>query len=218
MDLYEQCADERAQIAACMRRLYFKGLTTSSGGNISLRVGEKHVLLTPSALDKGELTAEQVLLSTLDGENLSPHLRPTLETNMHFAVYRARPDIRAIVHAHPVFATAFACVDRQLDTALTSEMYMHMQKIGFAPFATPGSAELGRLVGESLADTEVSLMQNHGIIAVGKTLHNAFDHVESVETFAKITFAAGVLAGGGHAVRPMNAEQLRSIDILCNRA
>lgn len=220
MELYEQYADEREDVAKFMRRLYVKGLTTSSGGNISLRVGEDHVLLTPSALDKGELEGDQVLLSTLSGENLSPHLKPTLETSMHLAVYRARPDVRAVVHAHPVFATAFACVDRSLDTSLTSEIYMHMPKIGCAAFATPGSAELGRLVAESLdagAGVNVSLMRNHGVIAVAKTLYKAFDLLESVETFAKVTFAAGVIAGAGGAVRPMTADQLRAIDLLCGR-
>jgi L-fuculose-phosphate aldolase len=95
---------------------------------------------------------------------------------------------------------------------------MHMPKIGVAAFATPGSVELGRLVAESLADADVALMQNHGVIAVAKTLYKAFDHLESIETFSKVTFAAGVIAGGGHTVRPRNAEQLRTNEVLRGRA
>jgi L-fuculose-phosphate aldolase len=217
MDLYDEFAAERERVAYFMRRLYNKGLTTSSGGNISLRVGDNHVLLTPSALDKGELTADQVLLSTLAGENLSPHLKPTLETSMHLAVYRARADVRAVVHAHPVFATAFACVERPLDTALTSEIYMHVPRIGSAPFATPGSAELGRLVAESLADINVSLMRNHGVIAAAPTLYKAFDLLESIETFARVSFASSLIATPQQPVRPLSPSQLHAIDLLCGR-
>ena len=213
MALYEQLAAERGQVAYFMRRLYNRNLTTSSGGNISLRIDGDLVLLTPSALDKGELTADQILLSTLAGENLSPHLKPTVETSMHFAVYRARPDVKAVVHAHPVFATAFACVDRELDTGLTSEIYMHVPKIGYAPFATPGSDELARIVAESLADANVSLMRNHGAIAAGPTLYNAFDLIESVETAAKITFASTLLSNP----TSLTPSQRHAVDLFCGR-
>ena len=214
MELYEELAAEREQVAYFMRRLYEKGLTTSSGGNISMRVGDGgHVLLTPSALDKGRLAADQVLLSTLEGENLSPGLKPTLETNMHLAAYRARKDVRAVVHAHPVHATAFACVDRRLDTSLTSEMYMHVPKVGYAPFATPGSVELGRVVSESLADTDVALMSNHGVIAVGTTLYKAFDLLESMENFARVSFTAALIS----TPRPIAPQELAAIDSLCGR-
>ena len=217
MSLYEQLAAEREQVAYFMRRLYNKNLTTSSGGNISFRIDGDHVLLTPSALDKGELTADQILLSTLAGENLSPHLKPTVETSMHFAVYRARPDVKAVVHAHPVFATAFACVDREFDTGLTSEIYMHVPKIGRAPFATPGSDELAGLVAESLADANVSLMRNHGVIAAAPTLYKAFDLLESVETAAKITFASTLLSTPNQPAHPLTAPQRHAIDLLCGR-
>ena len=217
MDSYQDCAEEREQVAYFMRRLYKKNLTTSSGGNISLRIGENHVLLTPSALDKGELTASQVLLATLEGENLTPHLTPTIETSMHLAAYRARPDVRAAVHAHPVFATAYACTDKALNTALTSEIYMHVPTVGRADFATPGSAELGRIVAESLKENDVSLMCNHGVIAVAPTLYKAFDLLESIENFAKISFAAQMLATPEHPTKYIAPDQLRAVDLVCGR-
>jgi L-fuculose-phosphate aldolase len=217
MDLYEQTAPEREQVAYFMRRLYNRGLTTSSGGNLSLRVGDSHVLLTPSALDKGELVADQVLLATLDGENLSPHLKPTIETSMHLAVLRARPDIRAVVHAHPAFATSFACVDRELDTALTSEIYMHVPKIGCAPFATPGTDALGHVVAGALADVDVALMRNHGVIAVGQTMFKAFDLLESTESFARTSFIAHLISDPSHPVLTISAPELRAIDLVCGR-
>ncbi len=217
MELYEQFAREREETAYFMRRLYRQNLTTSSGGNLSLRVGDNHVLLTPSALDKGELKADQILLATLAGENLTPRLKPTIETGMHLAVYRARPDIRAIVHAHPVHATAFACVDRDFDTSLTSELYTHIPNIAHAAFATPGGGELASLVAESLANANVTLMRNHGVCAVGGSLYQAFDLLESIETAAKISFVAGLLSSPRHPLRPLTPEERQGIDAACGR-
>lgn len=217
MDLYEKFAREREDVAYFMRRLYRKNLTTSSGGNISLRVDERHVLLTPSALDKGELAADQILLATLDGENRTPRLKPTIEASLHFAVYRARGDVKAVVHAHPVHATAFACVDRELDTSLTSEIYTHLPRIATVPFATPGSGELARLVAESLAGAKAALMRNHGVCAVGGSLYEAFDLLESVETAAKTAFVARLLASPEHPLRPLDPVECRGIDAACGR-
>ncbi len=215
--LYEQFARERGETAYFMRRLYNKNLTTSSGGNLSVRVGSGHVLLTPSALDKGELTAEQILLATLDGENLTPHLKPTIEAGLHFAVYRARSDVRAVVHAHPVHATAFACADGGFDTRLTSEMYTHLPEIAVAPFATPGSDALARGVAEALERVNGALMRNHGVCTVGDSLYKAFDLMESIETAAKTAFVARVLASPGHPVRSLGAAECRGIDAACGR-
>lgn len=196
MGLYEELAEERERIAYFMRRLYRMGLTTTSGGNISLRCPDGHVLLTPSALDKGELQADEILLSTMDGENLTPRFKPTLETGMHLAILRQRPDIDAVVHAHPVFGTSFACADAELDLALTSEIFMHVPKLGRGGGAPPGTKELAELTAGALADADVALMRNHGVVTVGKSLLKAFDLLEAVEVAAKMTVVTKALGGG----------------------
>lgn len=210
MELYQRLAEERERIAYFMRRLYRMGLTTTSGGNISLRCPDGHVLLTPSALDKGELRADEILLARLDGENLTPHLKPTLETGMHLSILRGRPDIDAVVHAHPVFATSFACADAELDIAITSEIFMHVPKLGYAAFAPPGTEELARLTAAALADTNAALMRNHGVVTVGKTLLKAFDLLEAVEVAAKMTVITRALGGG----RSLNEDERRAMAAL----
>ena len=209
MEIYDELVRERGEVAGFMRRLYHKGLTTSSGGNISLRCRDGLVLVTPSGLDKGELSADQVSLIRLDGENLAPRLTPTMEAGMHLEILRRRPEIKAVVHAHPVFATAFACLDLELDTGLCSESYMLMPRLANVGFAVPGSPELARLAAESLSSADVALLSNHGVIAVGDSLFKAFELMETAETAAKINFLVRSLGGG----RPLGDTERRLIGL-----
>lgn len=106
---------ERKVVANFMRRLYERGLTTISGGNISM-LCDDYVLMTPSGLDKGRLKAKQIVIMTREGENLTPDLTPTIEKHMHLAIYKSNPEVKAIVHAHPVTATAFTSTDKSIST------------------------------------------------------------------------------------------------------
>ena len=98
----------KQQVADIMQRLYSRGLTTCSGGNVSLRAENGHVFITPSQIDKGNIRPEEVAELDAEGKLLSPELKPSMETGMHLEIYRQRPDVQAIVHAHPPKATAWA--------------------------------------------------------------------------------------------------------------
>ncbi|MCD8138195.1 MAG: class II aldolase/adducin family protein [Planctomycetaceae bacterium] len=211
--MYNRFIAERESVAYFMRRLYNKDLTTCSGGNISFRLPGELVLITPSALDKGELQADQVALMQLDGVNLTPHLPLTIEWEMHLEVLRARPDISAVVHAHPPYATAFACMDAPLDIGISSEIYLLLDGIAEAPYAPPGTAELARNVGQSMVGRSVCLMRNHGVITVGKTLLKAFDLMEVMENTAKMNFVTQAFGGA----RPLSAEEKRVTNAAYNR-
>ena len=102
---------EREEVASFMRRLYRQFLTTTSGGNISFRAADGNIVITASQSDKGEQSPENVGIVTPDGTSLTPHLKLSIETGMHLAIYAARPDVMAIVHAHPVTATLFTAAD-----------------------------------------------------------------------------------------------------------
>ena len=180
---------EREQAAAFMRRLYRQGLTTTSGGNISLRCTDGTVAITASKLDKGELSAG-VGLVTLDGENLTPELHLSIETGMHLAIYQKRAEISAIVHAHPSTAGSFTASRIPIDTKLTAETYAILgEGIPVVPYALMGSGELARLTSDKLVDYPCVLLENHGVVTVGKTLLEAFDRLELVEAAAKMTLA-----------------------------
>lgn len=195
MGAYEDFAAERESVAYFMRRLYKKDLTTCSGGNISFRVGDDLVLVTPSTLDKGELQADQIVMVTMSGENLTPKYKPTIEAGMHLEVLRRRPEMNAVVHAHPAFATAFACMDTELDITLSSEVFCMIGGVARAGFAPPGTDELVRVVGEAMSKSDVALMNNHGVITCGTTLLKAFDVMEVIEVTARMNVIIQAMGG-----------------------
>ena len=188
---------EREQVAFIMRRLYRQGLTTCSGGNVSLRCGGV-ILITSSGTDKGEIAAGQIGAVTQEGESLLPGLKLSIETEMHLEVYRNRPDVNGIVHAHPVTASAFAALERDIDTRLTAEAWHVLGTPVRAPYALMGTADLARIVGEAAGKGNAVVMENHGVLTVGRTLFEAFDRLELLETAAKMTWIAETMGSPRH--------------------
>ncbi len=186
--------NEREEVAYFMRRLYTQNLTTCSGGNLSLKVDDNTVLITPSQLDKGRLTAEQIGVLTMDGENLTPELKTSMETWMHLAIYKKRGDVKAIVHAHPAIASSFAVSDKKkIKTCLTGEGRYLLGEPVFAPYKLMGTKDLAEVVSECSLKTNVILMENHGILTVGTDMLQAFNRLEVLEVAAKITLITEVL-------------------------
>lgn len=200
--------EERKEVALCMKRLYDRHLTTASGGNISLRVDKDTFLITPSALDKGNLTPDLIAVVKFDGTNLTPNLKLSIETEMHKEVLLARPDRNAVVHAHPVaacsFATAMPC---QIDTRLTAEAYYIMGDVENVPYELMGTKKLADIVSKHIKDHEVLLMENHGAIAVGNDLLRAFDCMELLERAAQMTLNVLLIK---HS-KDLNEKQLEEI-------
>lgn len=198
---------EREQVASVMRRLYRQGLTTCSGGNVSLRCGDV-VLITPSGTDKGEITAGQIGAVTISGENLAPGLRLSIETEMHLEVYRNRPDVKGIVHAHPVTASAFAAMDAEIDTRLTAETWHVLGVPVRAPYALMGTKELAQIVGQAARQGNAVIMENHGVLTMGETLFRAFDRMELLEAAARMTWIAETMG----CSRPLTEARIREIE------
>ncbi|MGL5721402.1 MAG: class II aldolase/adducin family protein [Brevinema sp.] len=204
---YELCLAEREELAAFMRRLYAQKLTTCSGGNLSMRLDDRHIIITPSSLDKGLITADQIGLVTLDGKNLTPNFNLSIETGMHLNAYKARPDIKAVVHAHPVTATSFAAMDEKININLTGESFVVVLKIAYAPYILMGTDELAIAVAECLKDANVVVMKNHGITTVGPSLLSAFDKLEVLEAAAQMTLNTKIM-GSVSQLRPEDLEEL----------
>lgn len=206
-------ARERQDIAYIMRRLYRQGLTTTSGGNVSCRAGGDCVLLTASANDKARLTAAEVGVMTLAGANLTLHIRPSIEAAMHRRIYQRNPSVRAIVHAHPVTASAFTAIDAEINTRLTAEAYAIVGVPVMAPYACMGTPELADIVAAAVGGGAFCvLMRNHGVLAVGNSLLQAFDRLEVLETAARQT-----LLLRGMPVQTLDDGMCRDIDCLMGR-
>lgn len=193
-----------------MRRLYKKGLTTTSGGNISLKISEEHILITPSATDKGRMRWNEVGIMSMMGENLTPELKPSIEKDLHLNIYKKNTDVTAIIHAHPVFATSFTATRCTINTGLTAEARAICGEPRFVPYALMGSADLAQVTAEHSSDADVLLLENHGILTTGKTLLSAFDKLEVLENAAKMTLIVE-LTGKKKGLSP---SRLRELDRL----
>ena len=170
-----------------MRRLYNHGLTTTSGGNISLRVTDDIILITPSATDKGRMKWEEIALMSIHGENLTPELKPSIESEMHLSIYKKQKDITAIIHAHPVYASSFTAMKCKIDTSLTAEAKAILGDPRFVPYALMGTHDLAKIVAENTIHSDILLLENHGILTTGQSLLQAFDKIEVLENAAKMT-------------------------------
>jgi L-fuculose-phosphate aldolase len=199
---------QRKEVARFMRRLYRHRLTTTSGGNISLRVSDDIILITPSATDKGTMRWKEIGIMTMTGENLTPGLKPSIESEMHLSVYRKLNNVKAIVHAHPVFASSFTATMSEIDTTLTAEAAAILGTPVMVPYALMGTAGLARVVAEYAEKSAVLLLENHGVLTTGNTILQAFDRIEVLENAAKMTIIVTLAKGK----RPLSKNRLREIE------
>ncbi|MCD4732267.1 MAG: class II aldolase/adducin family protein [Bacteroidales bacterium] len=200
---------EKKEVAYFMRRLYEQRLTTTSGGNISLKSGD-HIVITPSQTDKARIIADEIGILTTSGENQTPHLKPSMESKMHLAIYNCRPDVKAIVHAHPVFATSFCISKKEIKTNLAGETWAVIGSPVKAAYRLMGTHDLADVVAEASLEGNVILLENHGILAVGESLLQAYDRLEVTETAAKMTFITDMLG----EQKELSETELKEIDEL----
>ena len=201
---------ERKEVARFMRRLYQQRLTTTSGGNISLRISKDTVLITPSATDKGRMRWKDVGIMSILGENLTPELKPSIESEMHLSIYRRKKDVLAIVHAHPVIASSFTAMDLVLRTDLTAEARAICGAPVLVPYALMGTKDLASVAADSIGDSNILLLENHGILTTGITLLEAFDRLEVLENAAIMTLLVEITG----KKKPLGKMRIRQIERL----
>ena len=189
--------EEREAVCRVGKLLYDRGYVAANDGNISVRVSEDRLLITPSGVSKGRMTPDMLLVTDLDGSVLEGDRHPSSEGKMHLEVYRGRPDVNAVVHAHPPVSTAFAVCRRGLETPYLSELVAGLGQVPCTPsFAMLSTEEVPQSVRPYLADHNALLLANHGALAWGGDLWEAFDRLETVEHTAKIVLNAQLLGGG----------------------
>lgn len=175
-------------IVSYMKRLCDSGLTTSLGGNISCRIGDNMVAITPSSIDKASLCRDDIVVVNMNGDVMSGKYKPSMEYMMHVMVYQNRPDVFAIIHAHPHFSTIFSTSDLPICLDYTAEACKNIKSIGKATFRMMGSIELANEVAEKAKKANVVLMENHGVLTVGNTLLQAYYRMEILEQAAQMTY------------------------------
>jgi L-fuculose-phosphate aldolase len=183
----------RDAIVEVGRRLYARGYTASNDGNISVRLDDGRLLMTPKSVCKGFMTPAMMCITDLEGRKLAGDRDPSSEMQMHLEVYRQRPDARAVVHAHPPIATGFAVAGIPLDRAVLAEVVTTLGSVPIAEYATPSTKELPDAVRKYVKAHDGMLLANHGALTLGADLFAAYYKMETIEHFAKISLVARLL-------------------------
>jgi len=183
----------RRHIVRIGKMLHERGYIAACDGNISIRLDDERVLVTPTAMSKGAMQCADLVIVDMAGRKLKGRREVTSEIGMHLLIYRRRPDVRAVVHAHPKTATGFAAAGIPLDKPLVCEVVIGLGQIPLAPYGTPGTPELSQTLEPFVPAYDAILMANHGVVTYGIDLQSAYMKMETVEHFAQITLITRIL-------------------------
>lgn len=188
------------------KRLYQKGMSPATSGNISVRT-DKGILISSSGVCLNDMNEDDIVLIDFDGNLIEGNKKPSSEKFLHAQIYSSRDDIDAIIHSHCPYITAFAVAGKMINEPILPEFVFYFDKIPVAPYGLPSSFDLAMHTAECFKTSDVVLMQNHGVIAGSSSLQNAFYNLESIRAYAETYFASQVL--GGHKV--LNKKQVDEI-------
>lgn len=206
----ESESSARQHLVAICRRLYEKDLIAAGDGNVSLRLGDDRVLVTPSGFHKGFLSPDDLIVTDLHGKRLRGQHRPSSEFLMHEIAYAERPDIGAVVHAHPPITVALALAGVSLGDCVLSETCLLLGPVPTAPYSTPTTDEVPRTLRPFLRAANAIVLDRHGALTLGRTLDEAWHRMEALEHAARITHAARSL-GPVAPLPPRDVEKLESL-------
>lgn len=187
--------DLRRAIVECGRIAYERHLMTSNDGNISIRMNDGNILITPSGISKGRLLADDLLVVDLNGNVISakPNRKPSSETPMHLEVYKQRADVCAVLHAHPIFATTLMVADLEFPVDVLPEVLLTLGEVPITAYATPASHEDAEVIRPFLKDYNAMLLCQHGSLTYGKNLDEALINLERIEHVSQIYYQAKLL-------------------------
>lgn len=179
----------RRRLAECCHLLYDRHLTVSAGGNMSVRLGEDEILITPSGVNKGLISGDDLVKMDMDGNVISGG-KPSIEHKFHIGIYKENPETNAVIHCHPLYCLALSVKGEDIKSCLTPEGVLLLDQVPTVRYETPGSQELVDAVME-YADAPAMLMAKHGAITQGRTLEEAFNRMEELEFQAHLQILAG---------------------------
>jgi len=197
----------RQEIVRYGRMVHERGFVAAMDGNLSVRLDSKRILITPTCVSKGAMQPRDMVIVDPEGKRVAGRRNVTSEVGMHLLIYRMRPDVRAIVHAHPPTATGFAAAGMALTEPLVCEVVMGLGCIPLARYGTPGTSELAQTLEPYVPNYDAILMSNHGVVAYGDTLEHAYMKMETVEHFAQIAMVTHLL-GRQQPLKEVEVEKL----------
>jgi len=200
----------REQIVRYGRMLHERCFVAATDGNLSVRLDQNRILATPTCMSKGSMRPSDMVIVDREGQLLSGKRRVSSEIAMHLLIYRLRPDVKGIVHAHPPTATGFAAAGVPLNQPLVCEVVIGLGSIPLAKYGTPGTPELTNALEPLVPQYDAILMSNHGVVAYGSDLDQAYMKMETVEHFARIALVTHQL---GHQ-QPLGAAEVEKLAVV----
>jgi len=197
----------KSDIIEVCRRVYAKGWVAANDGNVSIKVSDSTIICTPTGMSKGYITAEQLIKVDMMGNKIEGELEPSSEVKMHIDVYKNKPGINAVVHAHPTFATGYAVAGIPLEECVIPEIIISLGSIPLTKYGTPSTMEIPENIRSYLKEHNVFLLQNHGALSIGEDVYKAYYRMESLELFARINFIARMLGN----VNVLGEEEVKRI-------
>jgi len=197
----------KREIVEVGRRVYARGYVAANDGNISARLDDRRVVITPTGVSKGFMSEEDMIVVDMDGKVVSGTKKPSSELFMHLNIYKHRADVRSVCHAHPPYATGFAVAGIPLEKCILPEVIIVLGGIPLVEYGTTGTEEFYAGVLRRIATNDAFLLANHGALTVGKDTFNAYYKMETLEHFAHITFVAQTLG----QINTLNKEQVQKL-------
>ena len=197
----------KEQMCEVGRRIWLKGFCAGNEGNHSYRIGENRVLCTPTGISKGFLRPDDICTVDLEGKQISGKRKRTSEILLHLAIYKARPDVKAVVHSHPPHATAFAIANVELPTCIHPEAEVFLGAVRTAKYVTPGDTRLGESILPYVKDSNTILLQNHGTVTFDADLEGAYYKLEIVDAYARILLLAQQIG----SIRPLDGAEMKEL-------
>ena len=197
----------KEQMCDIGRRIWLKGFCAGNEGNHSYRISENRVLCTPTNISKGDLKPDDICTVDIEGKQVAGKRKRTSEILLHLSIYKARPDVKAVVHSHPPHATAFAVAGVELPTCIHPEAEVFLGAVKTAKYVTPGDKRLGESILPYVKDSNTILLQNHGTVTFDKDLESAYYKLEIVDAYARILLLAKQVG----SIRPLSADEMREL-------
>lgn len=204
----------RDKVVEIGRRMHENDLIAGTDGNISCRLPDGTLLITPAGVAKGRMSPDDLLEIDMQGNVIAGSGTASSEFRMHATFYSIRTDMQAVVHAHPVYCTAFAAASKSMPGSVLPEIVMTIGEIPLAKYSTPSTSDLADSIQDLIKEHDVILLDHHGLVAAGRNLEEAYNRLELAEHYAKILHAAEDLGGA----KSLTAEQLAALDAVRKRS
>lgn len=192
---YISDCEAKRMIVEIGKRMFLKGYVAANDGNISIRVGPSTIWVTPTGVSKGYMEPDMMVKLDLDGKMISGDRKETSEVMLHLRVYNENPEVMAVVHAHPPVATSFAVAGIPLDRPVLTEAILTLGSVPIAPYATPGTDEVPNSITPFVRSHNAVLLANHGAVAWGRDVVEAYYRLESLEHYATVMMYTGHVIG-----------------------